>query len=276
MMRSPWAPAANLTETRFRVPDLLHAVAFPFSWLTLQNSAMEPVFRDGRIAIGLLAAGGILACRLGRLRPRERDTGAFDRLTYLAAGWAVAYLVWLQLFSYYRYAIVLEALSLPLLIGLALHLRPRSRLAGAALFSIAVVLVSTTRAPDWGRRAWSDSYFGVDASRLSRFGDATVLMWDMPNGYVLPFFPPSATFVRLLSNRGLIPGTSMWNRVERRIARARPDRLFLLDLEPGLVHEQQAPVLERLGLAPTGDCERLDSYAGGFRVCRLRALPSSR
>lgn len=277
VFQSPFAPLVGLHDDRFFPTTVPQWLFFPFFWIKTQNLAMEPLFRDARLAVAFVTTLGIA---LAAARPRRAQPTTLDvsliRLRLLAVWFAAAYLVWLVLFAYYRYVIALELLSGALVIGAAAVLLGRWRGAGAVALAVCLVLMTATRPPDWGRRAWSDSYFGIDAAALARYEGATIFMWDMPQGYVVPYFPASATFLRLLSNRGLVAGTEMWARLERRARSASSDRLFLLDLEPGIVHEQQAAALARLGLAMTAECESYGSHAGPFRVCRVeRRSPSS-
>lgn len=274
VFQSSFAPLHGAADDRFFPATPLQRLFYPFFWIATQNLVIEPVFHDARLAAAFLAVAGLgTAAALERGAAAVADGGAPLRRLHLLAIWfAVSYALWLPLFSYYRYLIPLEVMAGALVIGGAAALARRWSGAAGIAAPVCLALILGTQAPDWSRRAWSDSYFGVDGAALARFEGATVFVWDMPQGYLVPFFPESTTFLRLLGNRGLLPGNAMWDRLERRAAGAPSDRLFLLDLEPGSIHEQQAPVLAHFGLEKTDDCERFDSFAGPFRICRVRRV----
>jgi hypothetical protein len=278
LFQSPFAPPISLADGRFFPSTPLQRLFYPFFWMGTQNLVIEPAFRDARLAAAFLAVAALaLLAALERGQPGSAAGGAQSvRLRALAIWFAVSYAIWLPLFSYYRYVIPLETMSGALVIGSAVALARRWTGAAAIALPVCIALAVSSRPPDWGRRPWSDSYFGVDATALAKFEDATIFMWDMPQAYLVPHFPASTTFLRLLSNKGLVPGNAMWDRLERHAAAAPSDRLFLMDLEPGSIHEQQGPVLARFGLVLTEACERFDSFAGSFRLCRVeRAAPPS-
>ncbi|MCC7178081.1 MAG: hypothetical protein IT177_06805 [Acidobacteria bacterium] len=277
IFQSPFAPPLDLSDQRFVAGTAFQKVFYPFFWIGTQNLVLEPAFRDGRCAAALLAlAATALAAAFDRL---SGDAGPRDetvvRLRLLAVFWLVSYVAWLQLFSYYRYIVVLELLGAPVIIGTAMVLTRRGTATLALAVPVCVALAVGARPPDWGRIPWSDSYFGVDPTALAKYEGATILMWDMPQAYVVPFFPPSTTFVRLLSNKGLVPGNAMWTRLEAHVAGAPDDRLYKLDMLPGSIHEKQEGSLAHFGLVATDACEMHGSHAGPFRICRLERRRAS-
>jgi len=139
---------------------------------------------------------------------------------------------------------------------------------------ICIALSVNTLLPEWGRTPWSQSYFGVtERSSLSKYASSTILMWDLPQGYLVPMFPQSATFVRIRSNWGLDTETKMWERVQTRIGEAARQRMFLMDAPSGSKHDQQDPTLARLGLTRgASPCEVFSSFGGPFRICQVERL----
>lgn len=275
IFRSPFAPESNFSDDRFLPRNLGQWLFYPFYWVPTQGLVAEPLFRDARFAVCFVALiGVVLGALLTKPGAQRQDRLVRVRLLMLAAFWMTAYVIWLRMFSYLRYAISLELLTGALVVGSVAMLVRRWTYRLGIAGAVCVTLIVTARPPNWGRTAWSDSYFGVDASALSKYRHATVLMWDFPHGYLIPHFPPSAKFVRLLSNWGLDRNTAMWRRVVDAIQAAPDQQIYLLDQPTGIAHEQQDPTLAQLGLQRRADaCETLTSHAGPFRLCAVRRLP---
>lgn len=276
LMGSPFAPLSNFADLRFMPRDTMQWIFYPFYWLSPQGLVTEPLMRDGRMAAGMMALCSLaLAGGLRRVAGEPPDTSIqARRLMLVATYWLVAYVVWLRLFSVYRYIIPLEMLSGILVVAVLARLAPPWPRHLALSFTVCLALSLGVTVPNWGRTPWSDSYFGVNTSRLERYAGATILMWDFPQGYLPPLFPRSATFVRILTNWGMTEEDLMFQRARESIRAAPDGRLFLLDLEPGSIHEQQPATLARLGLERIGDaCESHASHSGGFRLCLVRPQP---
>jgi hypothetical protein len=119
---------------------------------------------------------------------------------YFIAFFGISYLVWLKMFSIFRYALVLELLA-PLGIWLAFY----------RLFSseksrrIAVILcfgfiLCTLNPADWGRVEWGDDYFGADLPHIKSPDQTIILMTGTdPMSYLIPLFPPQIRFLRIQS-----------------------------------------------------------------------------
>lgn len=272
VFHSPFAPPTNFADGRFLPTTAWQAVVYPFHWIAIQDLVAESPFRDARfaavmVALSMLAGSALLARLSGQVQPAVRPTNVLMTLTTF---WVVSYVVWLGMFSVYRYAIPLEMLSGALVIGVLAVLAPPWTRFLAMAAPVCLALSVSTRPPDFGRIEWSPTYFGVDEASLRRYDGATVLMWDFPQGYLVPSFPSSATFLRLVSNWGLEEGSPLWDRVRRSIASADGNRLYLLDHPLGWFHDKQPELLARLGLELTGTCTTHPSYRLEFRLCAVR------
>ncbi|MFO1415686.1 MAG: hypothetical protein U1F10_17670, partial [Burkholderiales bacterium] len=113
----------------------------------------------------------------------------------VALFFVVAFLLWTQQFSIYRYLVPLEALTGAAIIALLMYLlRPGYALPAALV--LAAVLVGSTRVPDWWHLEFKDRWFDVQVPPVEP--DALVLLTsDGPMSYVLPYFPPDARFFGL-------------------------------------------------------------------------------
>jgi hypothetical protein len=63
---------------------------------------------------------------------------------------SAASVVWLTIFSIYRYAVPLELISAPLVIGVLVRVRGRPRMAAAVAALVCLLLAVWTKSPDWG------------------------------------------------------------------------------------------------------------------------------
>ncbi len=272
--RSPFAPPLNFVDDRFLPKTAFETVFYPFYWISTQNLVAEPPFRDARFAavfvfLSMLGLYALLARVSRHERPAARD---MDGLLALTVFWLVSYVVWLEVFSVYRYAIPLEMLSGALILGVSAVLASHWSRFMALAVPVCLAVSLGVQVPNFGRIGWSDSYFGVDVQAMRQYDGATVLMWDFPQGYLVPLFPSSATFIRLVSNWGLEEGNTMWDRVRRSIALADDERLYLLDHPLGWFHEKQPEMLARFGLEATGACTTHPSHHLEFRLCAVRRI----
>jgi hypothetical protein len=270
--QSPFAPAENFSDGRFLPTTALQAVFYPFYWVSIQSLVTEPPFRDIRFAMVFVFLSIFGVHRLLQLITRKTTSGQplIGKLLLIAVFWLVSYVIWLKLFSIYRYAISLEALSAVIVIGVSAALVTSWPRCLALVLPLCVVACASVRPPAYDRIPWSGSYFGVDGKELEKYAGATVLMWDFPQAYVIPLFPRSSRFVRLTSNWGLDEGTAMWRRVVQAVA-STDAPLYLLDAPQNESDRaEQAGMLAGLGVQRRDvTCETYSSYGAGFRVCAL-------
>lgn len=269
LFRSPFAPLENFADERFLPRNAMQALFYPFYFATEQNLAAELLFRDARIAAGFVT---IVAVVLTVGRRVWRSPAAADvpvhRFGALSIFYAVAYLAWLPVFSIYRYLVPVEVLS-PALVVAGSILMTRRRGAGlAAAAGACVVLVITTKPLNFGRVGWADSYFRIDANALQRYEGATILMRDMPNAYVVPFFPESAAFLRIDDDFLLRRDSRLWPRIEGAVSRAEPESLYLLEAADRPVADDPVPALGGLQLTiDRSRCVLIPAVRETTRIC---------
>jgi len=275
--QSPFAPVQDFSDTRYLPKTILQTVSYPFYWVSTQDLVTGVPFRDARFAVVLVFLPVLCLQRLFSLAFRETADAEplSGKLFLIAVFWVVSYVVWLKMFSIYRYVIALEALSAVFIIGVSAVLVQRWTKSLALAFPVCIAVSCSVLPPNYGRIPWSDSYFGVDEAKVEEYAGATILMWDFPRAYLVPLFPPSATFVRLVSNWGLQKDTTMWRRVIGSITVADNSRLYLLDGPLYEGHDQQSNRLASLGLGlqrTAVACKTYPSHHGGFRLCPLERV----
>lgn len=118
----------------------------------------------------------------------------------LAVFFAVAFVVWLAMFSIHRYLVVLELLA-PLVLWLLLHylLPPRAAARGAAVAIVLASLVALAGWNDWGHAGWSRTAFRVQAPPGPAVG-TVLLVGGEPQAWRIPYLPPGPAYASVGSN----------------------------------------------------------------------------
>ncbi|MGH8122441.1 MAG: hypothetical protein ACREPT_06675 [Rudaea sp.] len=238
-----FAPPLPLRDLRAIPQTLLEWLFYPLVWLGSPHSVSEIWFRDLRVPLAFLAMPILLW--------RGTDADQRTRVGALALALAIAYLIWLPLFGFYRYLAPLEMLA-PLLVTLALgrFARHRTRLLACILLVLIMVL---DHPPHWGRlSAYGTDFLQTDIPALPDLDRSTVVLADdEPLAFLALGFPPSARFVRiggnLLGPPYLVYG--MDREAARRLAAA-PGPIYALLVDPRSVKAQEALERQQLTLVP--------------------------
>jgi hypothetical protein len=174
------------------------ALYYPFVIAAHGPRVAEVAFTDFRIAVAYAVVPAALCVRL--FHPARARPPLAAGLGYLLVVMAVGYVLWLTMFSYYRYAVTLELLA-PLAVALAVMALPFSWQSFTwpartiVIGGIMVGLVATTRPADWGHLPWSPRFVEVSVPPISSPQTATVLLMGQPISYVVPSLPPEVAVV---------------------------------------------------------------------------------
>lgn len=272
LFRSPFAPLENFADERFLPRNIMQALFYPFYFATEQNLAAELLFRDARIAAAFVTV--IVVALTVVLRGLSSADVSLRRFGALSIFCAVSYLAWLPVFSIYRYLVPVEVLSSALVVSGSLLITRRPGFGLAAAAAVCLLLVVTTKPLDFGRVGWTESYFRIDANALQRYRGATILVRDMPNAYVVPFFPASATFLRIDDDFLLRHDSLWWPRIEAAVRQAEPGSAHLLEAAERLVGEEALPALDRLGLTvDRSRCLLIPAVREATRICPAARRP---
>jgi len=180
------------------VPDSLwKALLFPFLVVSGQVMATGVPFFDLRVpALYVLAIISLPLLAIGRRHPPLNLAARFV-LVFAA----VAYVLWLVLFSFWRYLLPIEMLAPVLITALVGVIVPAARMRRAAMLASAGLLgliALTTRPADWGHLSWDRELYGVRVPPIPRPDQALVLMaGTAPTAFMIPFFPARIPFIRL-------------------------------------------------------------------------------
>jgi hypothetical protein len=113
---------------------------------------------------------------------------------------AVAYVLWLVLFSFWRYLLPIEMLAPVLITALVGAIVPAARMRRAAMLASAGLLgliALTTRPADWRHLSWDRELYGVRVPPIPRPDQALVPMaGTAPTAFMILFFS-RIPFIRL-------------------------------------------------------------------------------
>lgn len=203
LFRAPLAAPIGVGDTGWLPKGWVERLEWPFlaTWHPLRVSELPlrdllwPLLYLAGLA---LAAATLLAVRRGRRVPvaaAPLTPGARLLLAFFAA----AYLVWLGLFSIYRYLLPLELLA-PLAFWLLLARlapSPAARRRGAWL--LALVVCAGLPPGSWGHARHSYRGYNVQTPALARPEQSMVFMAgaNPPQGWLAVFFPDTLAFVSI-------------------------------------------------------------------------------
>lgn len=273
--QSPMTITESMRDVQFIPQSWSDRILFPFIFTAVPWRVGEIPWRDLRIPLLYVL---LPLCVLVRLA-FGRNKRAPDRLTsfyasrYLLWLCVLSYVVWLFLFSIYRYAIPLEMLA-PLLVVVALGLLPLKPQPRALITAALLAFIAVTVSPgDWGRKkTWMDKAVIVDVPALENSENLMILMAGFePYSHVVPSFPPHIPFVRIQSNFSSPNEPKGINNVlkEKVAAHKGPLKLLIPDFQ--MDHATFA--LKYFGLsALPQSCQRVEDYlyASRLQLCDIR------
>jgi len=144
-------------------------------------------------------------------RARRRNAVALDPRAQLVVAFVIfGYLLWMGLFSIYRYLVSVELLA-PLVVFMllsCLFAYPTARRAAAWLLGIATTVVVAGGIQTWGHKGWSLMAFDAEVPEISRPSATTALIvgGDPAWAWLAVFFPPDVSFIQLGGNFPEGPG----------------------------------------------------------------------
>jgi hypothetical protein len=264
-----WLPQ-SYRDTRFGARSAMQWLAFPLYFSRGDFRLVSEVsFRDYRMAmlwvLGVTALLWLLLAGKRRERlPRE--------WRLLAVFTVVAYVAWLVVFSYYRYALPFEVLCGLFVCGAVLWaFRARPPLASPAMVVLGVLLVVSTHKMGWERVAFGERFFEVGVPATEP-GALVVLSGNHPMAYTIPFYNRDARFVSMQNNLITLGQESLMARRAEAVVRTHDGPLYLLEREGGW---PESPLLLRHFALERERCEPIRSnLEAGYALqhCKLRRV----
>ena len=246
---------------------ILDGLSYPFQWAIGVHPSSELPFRDVRFAAAavLVPLAGFAAL----IRARRLVAPIATTLNVVTAFFLIGFVLWLFLFGVSRYIVLLELLSGIVVVGALLSSVAAHRAPIVAVV-LAVALVATTSISNWGRVRPGQTWFevAVPAERLVP-DQLFVMTSQQPIGYVIPYLPGDARFVRIESNMSsfLVAGSAYLNLVHETIAgHAGP----IYSLGPSVPNASAAAVFSGYGLTlSAGSCVEICSRLDVLYSCPL-------
>lgn len=198
--QAPLASPLGIGDTGWLPQGWAEKVFWPFFFYLMPNSISEIKF-----SLFIWPVLYVLAFALAWVKARPAvlrlpaATPLRGEVRFLFAFAVLVYLLWLHLFSIYRYLIPLELLA-PLLLWLLLEgLAPRLASAGGAAAAVALVTFAAAPPGDWGHAGWDQQAFRAEVPALAAPRDNLVFTvhGDPPMSWLIPFFPGELAFVSL-------------------------------------------------------------------------------
>ncbi len=234
VFKSPYAPLATNNDARFLPHGVLHAVFYPFYWAVHPLQVSPEAFRELTIpALELVVLLLVVKAVAVSVRARRwRPLFASDAERYLVVVAVASYLLWILVFSIYRYLIPLEMLAVIVLGVCVRRLVAPLRPWPVAVVAMAVVVaasLATEKTIALGRTPWAPSVASVSVpAGIGTAPVAFLMIGANPDAYAVPYFPTSDYFARIEGN--LKPTPAMRSRIMD--APRSYDRVYLFWSDP--------------------------------------------
>jgi hypothetical protein len=277
-IRSPWWDLDPVFDRVYGPHKLREWFVFPWRLLAPGAGYVSEIrYVDARIpllySLAILALAGAAIPRLLRRRAQSRPPPDADVRRFawsvLAVFWVASFLLWTAQHSIVRYIVVLDVLTGVLIVGL-LRMIVRPNFVTSAVAVVAVLLIATTRWPDWWHVDYGPRWFDVRVPPVEA-NALVLLMTNAPMAYVLPFFPPDA---RHLGVRNNINDPNRKSLLQQAVARAIRDHrgpIYALALPNGNGTEDLAAYRLRR-VASTCTEVRTNMRMSPIELCRLERL----
>jgi hypothetical protein len=198
---NPLSRSIGVADTSWLPKSLLETLFWPFIFSWDSHRVGQVHLRQFIWALAYVLFWW-WAVRTAMRRLRDKGVGRTEpRVLYLICSVALGYLIWMELFSIYRYLVPLELLA-PLLVFLLLReLRPyaTARRATAWALSFATLGVVLGGVSTWGHESWSGTAYAVDPPALDQPGQTTVVVTgnEAPLTWLAAYLPQQLSFIGL-------------------------------------------------------------------------------
>lgn len=268
---SPFADRHSYSDGRFFPRFFVQWVFYPFWWLERHAGLVtEYPFADWRLA--LVTTSGILGA-IFLLYQAIFEKCDKPRAVWIALSvfWVTSYVLWLRIFSIYRYVIPLEIVGGLLLVGsIRLLWGTRHKMAVVTVATVVIILRATTIYPDWGHIPFQERAVPVTPINIPE-NSLLVLAGDYPMSYVVAFVPPSVRAVGAFSNFVRPPsGAGTRRRIESLIANWEGPIWVARTRTPDL--EARSVIRNHYMLDVEDDCTPITSVwdANALEICEAR------
>jgi hypothetical protein len=279
IFHSPWATETAVIDAYFLPKTWLEYLQWPFIFASDYRRVTEAATRLAMwpaTYVLFAVCGAVLLLR--RLRGVALSSiGPRGRFFLLFFG--LAYLVWMRMFSIYRYLIPLELL-VPLAIWLlwraiAVSAPVAHRLAGVTVLALLLCAIPT---PKWGNAQWGEQAYQAEVPAFEQPAQSVVFIAqpDPPLAWLATMFPPEVKFIGV----GIgFPESPAWQERMRQAVAERhgPDYVMLAAVKNEKLDtlQNKLAVAQSLGLTDdAAGCAKLEWLGRHVRLqAELRRLP---
>ncbi len=204
LFKSPWWDEVRI-QSSYAHHSFIDILSLPFRLFGVNRGLVgELPLRDWRVPFVFLTA--LTALCVAVIRKRQSLSSAASkfvrpndaRWSLIIVFWFISFALWAIQHSIYRYIIPLELLSGALIVGF-LASSFRSRIVAIASAVAVVILVATTRYPEWTRVPFGEAFIDVDAPRIP-VDSVVLIVEDAPLAFTIPFFESPIRFVGARNN----------------------------------------------------------------------------
>jgi len=218
---SPLAPENGVIDVAFRPQGWLENLLWPFIFAFNTRRVSEIPLKLAIWPVLYVVLAVLLVVWLRKRSERKLAPRSAFLLLFVAAG----YLVWMRMFSIYRYLVPLELLA-PLAIWLAWqYIAPQAqRVAGVVL---GLLVLASFPIANWGHAEWADRAFSAEVPAMANPADSIVFFAqpDPPSGWMATFMPPQTQVIALGTG---MPESPAWRARQQAAIAARPGPHYLL------------------------------------------------
>lgn len=188
IFHSSYYPIRNYYGNQYYPHGIFQTIFFPLYF----------VYRDPRLGILciLMFYLALILClsHFVKAIPKPKINREITALLLFILG---GYILWLRIFSVYRYIVILEFLSFVAIVATLKIIVQSSKLTIFVASVMIIPLLLLTVPMHYGRIPWQASWFGVKIPTNYITKDSTVLMTGIQaESFLIPFFPDSVNFVR--------------------------------------------------------------------------------
>jgi hypothetical protein len=268
IFHSPYYPAINFTDNRWRVRTLTQALDHPLHWAAEQGTlSAEFPFRDLRFAVFAILLLPALAVSFRRQKTTDpQRQPLFDPALrdLLLCFFVFAYLLWIFVFGHMRYAAPIALLSSLGILALCDCLLEQRAAKQRVFVVLALMGIVWMRMPQDPRPGWGQTWFEVSIPGELRSPKTLYVMPDSAaSAYIVPFLPADSRFVRLDPNDSPVPPDRYLGPRILSLIQNHSGPLRILEVEKFNVE-----LLAGYGLTVNlNDCLAIQTYADQINVC---------
>jgi len=199
IFQSPYVTSnSNFHDPRWFPHGILHILFYPFYFTFNPLLVEESKFFDLRILlffICLIFIILLLAKNLFINKNFHFFKNVLAKQIFIFV--FLSYVLWEVEFSYFRYIVGLEYLSILVIFITIYEVIKNDGLKWVIMSACCLLFLTTTHFANWGRINYQSSYFNVSIPKNIKLNNSIILTNTKPVGYLVPFFPQNDQFIRI-------------------------------------------------------------------------------